>query len=189
MRVDKSVLEKLSDYDLEQYIKAGNKYVRDANIYAYEILKSRGRTFSSEENERILALITIKEEKERKEREEETPVHPYHKKAADLVYLSGALGIANAIWKYDTFNSGFAVFIAIVVLLLIFGIGYIISKGVSGIKYVLLILLLLGFAGLPAVIENFKSDLVGGIINILQSVLQIWAVILLFRIPKAEKNK
>ena len=53
MSVNKRLLEEKSNHELEKYIEVGNRYVLEANLHAYDILKSRGREFTDEENERI----------------------------------------------------------------------------------------------------------------------------------------
>ncbi len=181
MSVNKKILEEKSNQELEQYIKAGNRFVPEANIYAYEILKSRGREFTNKETERILSLTN------EKQTNEEVVIHSNHKKSAELIYLSGALGIGNLIWKYDSLDSGIKIFIAIISVASVFGIGYLVSKGIEWIKYVLLVILILGLFGFPFMIANLKNDIVVGIINILQTVLQIWALVLLFKMSKTEK--
>ena len=47
--VNKNVLEKLSDKELENYIKPESKFVSEAKIYAFEILDSRNYSFSKEQ--------------------------------------------------------------------------------------------------------------------------------------------
>ena len=178
MSVNKRLLEEKTNQELEKYIEAGNRFVPEANLYAYEILKSRGREFTDEETERIMSLKNINQE---------TIIHPNHKKSAELMYLSGALGIGNIIWTYETLDSGIKIFIALISVAFVFGIGYLISKGTEWIKYALLVILLLGLLGFPFIIANLKNEPVVGIINIVQTLLQIWALILLFKIPKIEK--
>ena len=80
------------------------------------------------------------------------------------------------------------IFIALISLAFVFGIGYLVSKGTEWIKYVLLVILILGLLGFPIVIANLKNEPVVGIINIVQTILQIWALVLLFKIPKLEKQ-
>jgi len=181
MSVSKRLLESKSDQELEQYIKPESKFVVEAQMYAYEILKSRGREFTNEEIERIISLTTQK-------KTEEIIIHPNHKKSADLIYLSGALGIGNLIWKSDTLDSGIKIFIAVISVAFVFGIGYYASKGFEWIKYVLVIILGLGMLGLPFIIINLKSDPVLGIINIIQTILQVWSLVLLFQIPQSAKE-
>ncbi|WDF46407.1 hypothetical protein PQ459_16080 [Chryseobacterium sp. KACC 21268] len=121
------------------------------------------------------------------ESNQESQIHPNYKKAADLIYLSGALGIGNVIWMYDTLDNGLKIFTALISVGFVFGIGYLISKGTEWIKFLLAVILFLGIVGIPFVIQDLENNTVVGIINILQTVLQIWALILLFKIPKKEK--
>ncbi len=181
MSVNKRLLEEKSNQELEKYIEEGNRFVPEANLYAYKILKSRGREFTDEEDKRITSLINKNDKKE------ETIIHPNHKKSADLIYLSGALGIGNLIWTYETLDTGMKIFIALFSLAFVFGIGYLVSKGTESIKYVLLVILILGLLGFSFVISNLQNEPVVGIINIVQTILQIWSLVLLFKIPKLEK--
>lgn len=64
--VKRKVLEKLSNIELEKYIKTESRFVADAIEIAYEILKSRGRTFTEIENEQIQNLIENKKDSESK---------------------------------------------------------------------------------------------------------------------------
>ena len=64
--VKKKALEKLSNIELEKYIKPESRFVSDAIEIAYEILKSRGRTFTEIENEQIQNLIQTKKDGEPK---------------------------------------------------------------------------------------------------------------------------
>jgi len=182
MSVSRKILEGKSNQELEKYIAPDSKFVPEANLLAYEILKARGREFTTEEKERIISLNNEKAQKNT-----EIIIHPNYKKSADLIYISATLGIGNLIWTYDILNSGIKIFIAVISLAFIFGIGYLVSKGTEWIKYVLLILLILGLIGLPLIIINLKNEPIIGVINIVQTVLQIWALVLLFVIPKDGK--
>jgi len=62
--VNRNVIKKLSDNELEKYIKSDSRSVADAVQYAYEILKERGRNFTHVESEEIEALINKKREAE-----------------------------------------------------------------------------------------------------------------------------
>ncbi|MDP9957742.1 hypothetical protein J2X97_003414 [Epilithonimonas hungarica] len=181
MSVNRKILEEKSNQELEKYIEAGNRFVPDANLYAYEILKNRGREFTDEETKRIMSLMN------EKKKNEEVIIHPNHKKSADLVYISGTLGIGNLIWSYETLDSGMKMFIAFFTIAFVFGIGYFISKGTEWVKYFFLIILIFGLLGFPYIIANLKNEPVIGIINIVQTILQIWALVLLFKIAKPEK--
>jgi hypothetical protein len=64
--VNKKNIEKLSDKELENYIKQESRFTSLAIKYAYEILKERGRIFSEIESESIQKLIESKSESENK---------------------------------------------------------------------------------------------------------------------------
>ncbi|MBV6881106.1 hypothetical protein NG800_014525 [Epilithonimonas ginsengisoli] len=59
--VSKKVIEKLSNKELNNYIKPESKFVAKSIRYAFDILKERGNVFSETEAERIEQLIQSKE--------------------------------------------------------------------------------------------------------------------------------
>lgn len=181
MDTKKNVLEKMSDRELEHYIKPDSKFVPQAIQYAYEILQSRGRTFTNEEQEYINSLLSTVEDNET------VIIHPNHTKASNLIYLTGAIGIAGLIWTSDQLNSGLAVFISIAVIAFVFGTGYMIGKGNTAAKYLFIFLFVIGILGIPVIINHLSTDPVLAIINILQLIFQTWAVVLLLKIPKNKK--
>ena len=63
--VKRKVLEKLSDSELEKYLKPESRFVLEAIQFAYEILKERGKQFSEIETNRIENLINSKIESEK----------------------------------------------------------------------------------------------------------------------------
>lgn len=178
MDTKKNVLEKMSSQELEKYIKPESKFIPQAVQFAYEILQSRGRTFSEEE------LVYITSRTADINKKQEVIIHPNHTKASQIMYLCGALGIGSMILNYEQFNSGMAIFIATATLAFIFGMGYLIGKGNEIVKYILIITFALGLFGLPAILANLTIDPVLGVINIIQTILQLWVIILLVRIPK-----
>ena len=177
MSVNKRLLEEKTNQELEEYIKPESKFVQEASQYAFEILKSRGRIFTDEETERF-SSNTIKENKITK------VVHPNYKKSADILYVSAFLSIGSLIWTYETIQNGLQIFITVSVLAFVFALAYFTGKGLEWFKYLLLVLLLLGLSGLPSMVSTLQNDPVLGILGIIQSVLQIWSLILLFKIPK-----
>lgn len=76
------------------------------------------------------------------------------------------------------------IFTAISSLAFVFGIGYLISKGTKSMKYVCLVILILGVLIFPFLLSNLINQPLIGLINIIQTILQIWSLILLFKIPK-----
>ncbi|KFC22875.1 hypothetical protein [Chryseobacterium sp. FH1] len=71
--VNKKVIEKLSDRELENYIKSDSKFVAPAITYAYEVLQSRGRVFEESEKLQIEQMISEKTQAETDEK------HKYYK--------------------------------------------------------------------------------------------------------------
>lgn len=178
MSVKRKVLEAKTDQELEYYLQQGNKFVPQASQFTYEILKSRGRIFTPEDTERITLMI------EKKSEEDKIIIHENHKKAANLIYISATLGIVNMILFPDLPFSFFSIFVAIIILGFMFGIGYMISKGSNGAKYILLVCMIFGIIYIPFILLTITRTPVVGIINIVQTVLQVWAIVLLYQIPK-----
>ncbi|WP_077415010.1 hypothetical protein [Chryseobacterium sp. JV274] len=58
--VNKSVLRKLSNQELEGYLKEGNCFVPETVQIAFEILEERGRVFSEQEKAAVQGLILQK---------------------------------------------------------------------------------------------------------------------------------
>lgn len=183
MSTKKNILEKMSSQELEQYVKPESRFVSESIQYAYEILQSRGRTFSAEEHARIKSAPSAVQ------KQKEVHLHPNHTKAANIMYLTGVLGIASMIWTYDSLQPVIlSLGIAVAIFAFIFGMGYLAGKGKEWVKYVLLITFLLGLMGFRSIYTNLLSDPVLGVVNVLQTILQIWALILLFRVPKQEPS-
>jgi len=113
-------------------------------------------------------------------------IHQNYIKASNFMFLSVGLGIINIILTPGIFVSPKEIITGIIVLLFLAGLALGIKKGISWIKYLLLILIIIGLLGIPFMIKNLGQNLAIGIINIIQTVLQIWSLILLFKIPKEE---
>ncbi len=64
--VSRKVIEKLSDFELEKYIKPESKFVPEAIEFAYDILKQRGRIFTDSETEQIENFVKTKKNNEPK---------------------------------------------------------------------------------------------------------------------------
>lgn len=64
--VNKKIIEKLSNPELENYLKTNSRYVADAIQYAFDILKNRGRIFTDEEITRINEMISKRDLEEKK---------------------------------------------------------------------------------------------------------------------------
>lgn len=181
MSVKRKILEAKTDKELEIYLQEDTRFVPQAIQFAYEILKSRGRIFTPEEIEQITFLI------EEKSRNDKITIHPNHKKAANLIYASAALSIVNIIISPYVNFSFLNIFFSLIIVGMIFGIGYIVSKGSNGVKYIIFAMMIIGLMYIPLMMSNIIQNPVVGTINIMQTALQIWALILLFQIPKPIK--
>ncbi len=113
----------------------------------------------------------------------QTIIHPNNERAATIIYLSAGLGIVNVILSPET-HSGFGITVAIFTLGILLGTGYLVGIGTDWIKYILLAMMIFGVMGIPIVLMNITNNPVVGIINIIQTALEIYAIVLLFKIPK-----
>lgn len=183
MFVDKKKLLNKDDQDLERYLVPNSGYVAKSVEYAFEILKSRGRVFSVEEEASIRRII------EDKQMSEEIKIHPLHRTAGFLVDISGFIGLGIFIWKFDELPHPLLNVFPFIALCIIFCMGYLIRKGTDWMKYILLMFVLLGTMGLPIILMNLFENPVLAVANSVQGLLQIIAVILMFRIPDHLRNK
>ena len=179
MSVKKSALEAKSDKELELYLKENSKFVPQAKICAFEILQTRGRIFSDEEREEIAKLIIDMQV------QEPIIIHHNYKKAATLLFVSIGLSVFNILLNPQTMSSGFGIFTTICTLTIMIVIALFINKGNDIMKYILAILVGLGLLGIPFLLWNIFNSPIVGINNLIQTILQIAAVVLLFKIPKS----
>ena len=178
MAVKKSVLEKMSDAELEKYIKPETTFVPEATKIAFEILKKRGHQFSEKEIDSINLLINKREEKKIR------PIHENHIKSSNFIFISIAIGAINLLlaMKYaetkTEFISSIIAFIFVAIL------GYLVRKGYN-LKVFLLVIFSIGLLGsIPTLISNLTYFPLNGILSLSQTILQLWAIIFLFMIPK-----
>jgi hypothetical protein len=178
MSVKKSVLEQKSNTELEQYIKPDSRFVGTAIKIAFEILKSRGRIFSEEETELINSLIDKKEEKET------IVIHENNIKSSNFMFFSAILGVINFSLSGEAMIKA-GIKEAIFAIIFVVFIGVLIRRGYNALKYILSVLFVLGLGiFIPYLINDLKNFPINGIISLCQSIVQIYAVVLLFMIPK-----
>lgn len=182
MSVSKKLLELKSNRELLSYIEEDNKYVPEANKIAYDVLINRGHTFDEIETNRIQRQILSKEASE------QPFIHPHHVAAGNIIFFSAILGFANLILNFDivTFNSN--MWLDVMGLLLFMLMGYYAQRGSETIKYFFLLLFILASMGVIDLILKGQMNLLFNTICLVQCILQIWAVILLFRVPKRQKK-
>ena len=105
-------------------------------------------------------------------------------KSSNLVLGTAVLGLINLLLSRDILTDVKNIAIAILTLLFIIGLGFLIRQGQNWVKYLLLVLTIVGTIGIPFIITNITEKPLIGIINLAQTVMQIWATILLFKVPK-----
>lgn len=115
-------------------------------------------------------------------------VHQNYIESSNFMLLSMGLGILNFFFLPNTFLSGFVITTGIFTLIFLAGLAILIRRGSSWIKYLLLVLMIIGLVGIPTIIKNLEQYPAVGAINIIQTALQFWALVLLFKVPneKAE---
>jgi len=105
-------------------------------------------------------------------------------KSSNLILGTAVLGLINLLLSRDILTDVKNIAIAILTLLFIIGLGFLIRQGQNWVKYLLLVLTIVGTIGIPFIITNITEKPLIGIINLAQTVMQIWATILLFKVPK-----
>ncbi|PRD57067.1 hypothetical protein [Sphingobacterium gobiense] len=186
MSVKKSVLEQKTNTELEKYIVPESRFVPEAIRYAFEILKSRGRHFSDDEVKSIEWLIANKEEVE------DNVVHENYIKASNLFLVSVGLGLINIFLAPEITAEGSTIAVSIFTLGFLLIIGLLIRKGFDWMKYVLLVFMIIGVLAIPLLLQNIMYQPVVGIINLIQTALQVVTLVILFKIPdnhSAEKQR
>ena len=76
--VKKSVLRKLSNPELENYLKEGNRFIPEAVEMAAEVLEERGKSFSEQEKAQVQQIIQHKKAQEELRIQEEQEIWKDH---------------------------------------------------------------------------------------------------------------
>lgn len=112
-------------------------------------------------------------------------VHENFIKSSNLIYISAALGLVNLFLTKGDIVSTRLISSAILTLLFVGGLGYIVRQGYAWIKYLLLVLMIFGLIGIVGlIITNLEKQPLITTVNIIQTILQTWATVLLFIIPR-----
>lgn len=112
-------------------------------------------------------------------------LHPNYNKSARLLFLSGGISILNALFTSDI-TSDYSHESSTVMLAsaVIFAFAWYVRRGYGWLKYLLLALILVGLFFIQTTVDEVKQNPVGGIVSIATSIMQVWAVVLLFVIHK-----
>jgi len=116
----------------------------------------------------------------------EKQIHQNFIKSSNLIFITAGLGLINFFFSPEFLSNGFNITIAIFTFAFIVVIGFLVRQGYNWVKIFLLVLTILGLIGISFTLKNLTEKPIVGIINITQTILQIWAVILLFKIKLDE---
>lgn len=184
MSAKKSVIEKFDNETLKTYILNNGRFTKEAKLLAFQILNERKYNFSEDEIEfwNELKYNQIEEINKNKY------VHPNYIKASNLMYLSGVLGLLSY-FIFGILKGKFeGIFEIIISVGMTFLIAYLLKKGISKIRYILLFLLIFGvlisFQFLEFLIFFYP---ILTIIYFIQLILESIAIVLLFLVPKKQK--
>src|SRR5439155_22845589 len=120
--------------------------------------------------------------------ENKKTIHPNFKKASNLIIGTVGLGLINLFLSRDTLSYGKNLFIVVFIKIIIAGLGYLVRRGYRWIKYLFLVLTVLGLTEILSIINNLTQKPIVEVINIAQTIMQIWTVVLLFKVPKSMAN-
>jgi len=116
-------------------------------------------------------------------------IHPNYIKSSNLIFGTVGIGLINFFFSSDLLNTGQNIVTAILTLVIISGIGFLVRQGKNWVKYLLLVSMVFGLIGIPFIINNIIQRPVVGIVNITQTIMQLCATVLLFKVPKIVNNK
>jgi hypothetical protein len=115
----------------------------------------------------------------------ENQISPNYIKASNLIFLTAGLLLIRLFILSDENPFGMNIYAVIIDLLFFGGMGILIRRGVKWIKYVLLLIIIIILFGALSTLKS--NSLFAILIYVIQTVTQIWAVILLFMKNKSEK--
>ncbi len=116
-------------------------------------------------------------------------LHPNFIKSSNLIFISFGVGLISLFLTRDQLITGEQKTVVALTMLFILGLGFLVRQGHGWVKYLLLVLTLLGLIGMLMIIPSLMQKPINGLISIIQTVLQVWAMILLFRIPSVTNEK
>ncbi|MBN1639354.1 MAG: hypothetical protein JW866_10320 [Ignavibacteriales bacterium] len=100
--------------------------------------------------------------------------------ASNLIFITAGLGLLNFYFARDLFISGSNISIAVFTILFLVGLGFLARKDIKWIKWVFLVIMIIGLFSLPQILNNLYAKPMVGIINLIQTILQLAALLLLF---------
>jgi len=117
-------------------------------------------------------------------------VHSNFIKSSNLIFATVGLGIINFFFSSANLSNGANIVAEIFGLLCICELGLLVRRGYAwGVKYLFLVSTIFGLILIMLILINQTQNPIVFIVPIAQTVLQAWAMILLFRVPKLTESK
>lgn len=114
-------------------------------------------------------------------------LNPNYIKSSNLLFISAGLGLINFLILPEILSSKSSIVVGSIAVFFISAMGLAIRFEISWIKYLSLILIVFGINIVPPLVKDeLISHPINGIITIAQSIIQIYATILLF--SKKKRN-
>lgn len=99
--------------------------------------------------------------------------------ASTLIYISAIIGIINSLMSFNVFNKQDWI-ISLLSISIVVIIGLLTSRGYAWVKYLLLVLILIGLSDISYIVQDLKEYPINGLLSLSISILQIVATIILF---------
>lgn len=98
-------------------------------------------------------------------KQEDGMINKQYTIAARFIYASALIGIINTLLSLNVFTKQDWI-ISIVSIALVVIIGFLIAKGYTWIKYLLVALILIGLSGFSYIIEDIKEYPINGVLSL-----------------------
>ena len=110
-------------------------------------------------------------------------VHPNYIKSSNIILSTIVIACIILLLKSTSFTIARTIGAMVSTFIIIGTLAYLVRKGYIWVKYLLLAFSIIGT--LPALFLALSENTIVGILNITQIILQTWAVVLLFKVPKS----
>jgi hypothetical protein len=111
-----------------------------------------------------------------------------YKQASNLIFVSLLVAFVGVVVRLNHYADITALYIILFTWIFTAGTGFLIRKGFSWARYLLLMLALADLSMATYIIDLLKTDMIKGIIIIVPPLLQVWAAVLVFTSPRNEDN-
>jgi len=116
-------------------------------------------------------------------------IHSNFIKSSNLIFAVIGVGILNFFFSGNTLSNAANITTEVVTLIMIGGLGLLVRQGYNWMKYILLVLTILGLVGISAILSDLAQNPVVGFESIAETILEVWATVLLFKIPKTAESR